>query len=337
MLIVAAGLTALVLVVVGALLVRDHQSRAEEERAVAAAQQEAEARAAEEATAASVARGYLDALAASDAERALTFAAAPPDGNNDLLNQDVLADANDRAPLTGVDIGEVTLTEVKPGVWATGTVQARYAIGDQPQAVDLPVRKVDDGWKLDRVTAPVELGAFEPDRLVNGLIARPGAYNLFPGSYSVTSTNPLIALEPGAFVLPSPIDPNTEWMPKPVLSDQGRTQSLEASKRAVNDCLQSKELKPPNCPFIFWEPGALQIDESTITYSLTNDPWANVTFDFYAGDLTARSTVQVAQRIEAQAVKDGVRGTLQPSEQTNPANLVVNLAAGTPEVSFSGG
>ncbi|MDO5500410.1 MAG: hypothetical protein Q4F67_12110, partial [Propionibacteriaceae bacterium] len=195
-LIVGASALVLALVVVGAVLFRNHQARLAEERAAEAARIAEEERVAElgrqESAAGSTAQGFLDALVAANAEQALTFAAAEPEGNNELLTNEVLTEANNRAAFTGVSVDTTTLTEESPGVWNTGTAQVRYSIGDQPQTVDLPLRKVDGVWKVDRVTAPVELGLNGPDRVVNGATVRPGAYNMFPGSYSVGSANPLI-------------------------------------------------------------------------------------------------------------------------------------------------
>lgn len=332
-LMVGAGILALVLVVVGALAFRDYRARVAEERALA---ERAAELSRQEAAATDSARGYLEALAASEADGALSFAAAPPEGNNDLLTRDVLLEANKRAAIGGVTIDGVALAEESPGVWNTGTAQTRYTIGDQPQTVDLPLRKVGDAWKLDRVAAPVKLGLNGPDRLVNGVTAPPGMYNLFPGSYSVTSTNPLIGLTATEFTLASPVDDTTDWEPAPTLSDEGRAQSIEAAKRAVDACLQRKELAPPECPWIRWrESNGVVIDKSTIQYTLVGDPWANVDFRFYGGTMTAATTVDITHRIDAQATQNGVRGTLQASERTLPAYITVDLAQGQPQVSFS--
>ena len=80
---------------------------------------------------------------------------------------------------------------------------------------------------------------------------------------------------------------------------------------------------------------AVVIDKSTIQYTLVGDPWANVDFRFYGGTMTAATTVDITHRIDAQATQNGVRGTLQASERTLPAYITVDLAQGTPQVSFS--
>lgn len=337
--IAVAAAIALVLVVTGALLFRNYQNqvsaqRAAEEARIVAADRQAELTRQEGAAAGAV-QGYLDALASSDAEKALTFAAAEPEGDNTLLSRDALMEANKRAALTGAEVNGTTLTEDSPGVWTSGTVQATYSIGDQAQTVDLPIRRVGEDWKLDRVSAPVKLGLEGPERLVNGVTVPPGAYNLFPGSYSVTSANPLISLGEPDYLLASPVDPETEWEPVPVLSEEGRNRSIEAAKGALNQCLQSKELAPPACPFIHWQQGDLEIDTSTINYTVTNDPWENINFDFSPGTMTATATVTVNHRIEGQATRGGVRGTLEPGEQSAPAYITVKLGSGTPEATFT--
>ncbi|WP_432557447.1 hypothetical protein [Granulicoccus sp. GXG6511] len=337
--IVGAAVLALALIVVGAVLFRNHQQQVAAERAAEEARIAEEQRKAEEtrqvAAAGSTAEGFLQALSESDAEKALAYAASPPEGNNDLLSRDVLFEANKRAAMTGAAVNETVLNEETPGVWNTGTAKVTYSIGEQPQTVDLPLRKVDNEWKIDQVSAPVKLGLNGPERLVNGVTVGPGAYNLFPGSYSVTSTNPLVGLDRTEFVLSSPTATDTDWEPEPVLSDEGRDRSIEAGKRLIDECMKSRELAPPNCPFILWREEGLTIDTSTIRYTLKNDPWQDVEFRFNGATMTASATVQVANEIRASATQNGRRGTLVPQTQTNPAGVVVKLGSGNPEASFT--
>ncbi|WP_425309390.1 hypothetical protein AADG42_11650 [Ammonicoccus fulvus] len=339
-LIIGAAALALVLIIVGAVLIRNYQTQVAEERAAEAARVAEEQRQAEQGRQETAARTtveeYFGAIATADAEKALTYAAAEPEGNNDLLSRDVLLEANKRAAYGPATIDSVTLDEESPGVWNTGKVTTSYAIGDQPQNVEIPLRKVGADWKLDAVAAPVQLGLSGPDRLVNGVTVRPGDYNMFPGSYSVTSPNPLVTFATTEFVLASPVDSVTGWEPEPVLSDEGRKQTVDAAKRAVDECMKAKELQPPNCPFIRWvEENNLVIDKPSIRYTLKNDPFRDVQFRFYAGTMTASTTVTIEHEIRASATQNGNRGTLVPATQSNPAFVTVKLAEGTPQVSFS--
>lgn len=338
-LIVAAAVLALALVIVGAVLFRNHQQRVAQERAAEAARIAEEERKAEqgrqELAAGATAQGFLEALAGSDAEKALALAAEQPTGNSELLSRDVLLEANKRAALTGVVVDATTLTEESPGVWNTGTAAVRYSIGDQPQTVDLPLRRVAGEWKVDQVSAAVDLGSTGPDRKVNGVTVKPGVYNLFPGSYSVTSANPLVGLDRTEFVLASSSDPRTDWDPELVLSEEGRNRSIEAGKRALDECMKVRELKPPSCPFIAWEEGDLVIDKSSLRFTLKNDPFKDITFRFNGANLTASANFEVTQEIRGMATKNGNRAPLIPSTQTNPARLRVQLGSGTPEASFA--
>lgn len=331
-LIVGAVVLALVLLVVGGLLFNNYQARVAEERAAAAARAEL---ARQESAAKASAQGYLTALTESAADKALSYAVSAPEGDNELMSRDVLLEANKRAAISGVGVDEAKLTETAPGNWTEGTVKVRYTIGDQPQTVDLPLRRIGADWKLEAVTAPVSLGLTGPERLVNGVPVLPGDYNLFPGSYSITSTNPLVALTTTEFVLTSPVAEATDWAPEIVITDEGTQQSLEASKQAVADCLQLKELAPPACPFIRWAEEGLAINQSTIRYTLKNDPWTDVRFQFDAATMTATTTVDVTHEIQAQATQNGRTGSLVPQTQTRPAFITVNLAEGEPQVSFS--
>ncbi|HHV22368.1 MAG TPA: hypothetical protein GXZ30_12685 [Propionibacterium sp.] len=334
-LIVIAALLALILAIVGILLFRNHQERVAEEEARVAAEQRKVEESRQATDAGATAEAFFEALAQSDADKALTFAAETPEGNNDLLTRDVLMEANKRAALTGVGVDETRLTEETPGVWNTGTATVSYSLGEDPQTIDLPLRRVGAEWKVDQVAAPVNLGLNGPDRLVNGVTVPPGAYNLFPGSYSVTSTNPLIGLDRTEFVLDAPTASDTDWEPEPVLSDEGRTRSIEAGRRIIDDCMKVKELQPENCRFILWEEQGLTIDRSSITYTLKNDPFQDVEFRFNGATMTATATVPVTNEIRATATQNGRRGTLVPTQQTNTIGIAVKLGSGTPEASFT--
>jgi hypothetical protein len=181
----------------------------------------------------------------------------------------------------------------------------------------------------------VELGLIGPERIVNGVSVEPGDYNLFPGSYSVTSANQLVSLNTSEFVLTAPAHSVTDWSSELALSAEGTNQSLEASKRAVEQCLQSRELEPPECPFIQWAEDGLSIDKNTIRYALKNDPWVNVQFAFDAGTMTATTSVPVEHEIRAQATQNGTRGTLVPQTQSRTAHISVKVQDGTPQVTFS--
>lgn len=338
-LIIGASVLALILLIAGVVVAVTLQVRASEQRATEAAQKTETERRAEltrqESAAQAAAQGYLTALTESDPEKALSFAAARPEGDNELLSRDVLLEANNRAAISGVSVGQPALTESAPGSWTEGTVNVRYSLGDQPQTVDLPVRKVGTDWKMSQVSAPVELGLLGPERIVNGVNVEPGDYNLFPGSYSVTSANPLVTLATSEFVLTAPAPSVTDWSSELSLTPEGTNQSLEASKRAVEQCLESKELEPPDCPFIQWAEDGLSIDKSTIRYTLKNDPWVNAQFAFDAGTMTATTSVPVEHEIRAQATQNGTRGALVPQTQRRTAHIIVKVADGTPQVTFS--
>lgn len=331
----AAVLALAVLIGGGALFAKYQDERAD----LAAGQAEADHRAEltrQESAVQVAAQDFLTALTEADADKALSFAAAPPEGNNELLSRDVLLEANRRAAITVVSVEEPTLTESAPGTWTEGTVKVRYSLGDQPQVVDLPVRKVGTEWKIDGVAAPVELGLTGPERLVNGVTVAPDDYNLFPGSYSVTSANPLVSLTTTEFVLAAPSDTVTDWSSDATLSEEGTNQSLEASKHAVEQCLQRRELAPPECPFILWsEDDGVVIDKSTLRYTLKNDPWADAQFSFDADSMTATARVPVEHEIQAEATHNGTSGALIPQTQSRPTNIHVNLREGTPQVTFS--
>ena len=335
-----AAVLALILIIVGAVLWNDYQTKQEQARAEEAARVAAENRRQEQqkqATAASGAvQAFLQALADSDAEKALGYAKEKPTENTQLLTREVLAEANKRAAITVGPLEPAAVTEGAQGEWDTGTVQAKYRIGDKDQTVEFPVSRVGQDWKLDKPTAKVDLGLDGPERVVNGAKVPPGSYEMFPGTYSVTSANPLIGFSGGDFTLADPGDPNVDWTADAVLTEEGKKQSSDATRAAIDACMRKRELNPPDCPFIGGrvEPN-VQLDNSTIRWLLKNDPMAGVNWRFSDSTMSAAASVPVASELQASLTVGGRRGNIVPETRTRTAYVTVKLADGRPAVVFN--
>ncbi|WP_141211150.1 hypothetical protein [Enemella dayhoffiae] len=335
-----AAVAALILIIGGIVFYNDYQTKQEQARAAEAARVAEENRRNEQQKQSEAAAGavndYLGALGSGDAEKALAKAAKKPEGNAQLLSKEVLQEANKRAPLTVVKVDPATVTENSQGSWDSGKVKAQYKIGDKQQDVEFDVSRSGEEWKLAKVTALVKLGLNGPERIVNGAKVPPGSYEVFPGSYAVTSANPLVGFNSTEFLLGSPNDPSTSWEPSPVLSEEGKKQSTAATRAAIDACLQKREMTPPDCPFINWrvDPG-VNVKNETIRYTLKNDPTANLNWRFSQSTMTATTSATVVYELRADATRNGNQGTIVPSTTTRTAFTTVKLIEGRPVVSFS--
>ncbi|GAB3713775.1 hypothetical protein [Mariniluteicoccus flavus] len=319
-----AAVVALVALLVGIFAYQANQKKL-------AAQRAEEARVAEEnrqkASAGDTVKAFYDALVAGDVDKALALAAAPPSGATDLLTKEVLAEAMKKAPITGhtVTPGSVTPT--------SATVTAAYRIGEKSITTAHELVKSGDAWKLKATSAEVGVGSSGPNRLVNGKEVKPGRYQLFPGGYAVTSTNPFLEVKSGEFVVESVGEPNADSRPTFAVNENGKREAVEAAKRALADCLKRKELTPSGCPMIRWraDDGTVP-DLSSLTYTLKNDPWANVTP--LAIGTTVRFTITTTISIGGSGTKQGRSATLSGTA-TNVNSARIDFSTGQPQVTFT--
>lgn len=337
---IGAAVVALILIIGGVVFYNDYQTKQEQARAAEAARVAEENRRNEQkkqAQAASGAvQGYLQALADADADKALGYAKDKPTENIQLLTRDVLLEANKRAAIKVGQLEPAAVTENSQGVWATGKVPAKFALGDKEQTVEFPVTRVGDDWKLDRLSAKIDLGLNGPERLVNGVRVAPGSYEMFPGSYSVTSANPLIRFDGTEFSFADPADPKVSWDEDAVLTDEGKKQSTEALRGAINACLQKKELAPADCQFMrFREANGIKVNPSTIRYTLKNDPYSNLNWRFSSGTMSASTAVSLTIELNATASQNGNTGTLQPVTGSGVVSVTAKLADGRPTIVFN--
>ncbi|OYN98055.1 hypothetical protein CGZ95_12635 [Enemella evansiae] len=335
-----AAVLALILIIGGVVLWNDYQTKQEQARAAEAARVAEENRRNEEKKQSEAATGavqtFLQALADSDAEKALGYAKEKPTENAQLLTRDVLIEANKRAALKVGKLEPARVTENSQGEWDTGKVPATVTVGDKEQTVEFAVSRVGADWKLDKPTAKIDLGLDGPERLVNGAKVPPGSYEMFPGSYSVTSTNPLISFTSTEFAFTDPANPGVSWEADAVLSEEGTKQASAATRAAIDACLQKREMTPPDCPFVSWRVAAdTRVNNDSIRYTLKNDPTANLNWRFSGSTMSATTTASVQYELRADATKNGAPGYIQPTTQTRSAYTTVKLASGRPEVSFS--
>lgn len=203
-------------------------------------------------------RGYLDALANGDAAAAMKFTEEPP-SDPSLLTAQTLAAQQKTAPLNRVTVQDPD---------EPGRVPVSYRLGAEPVSAVYKLTLHDHGWVLDRVAAEVDLSGFAVPVAINGVTPESLRPSLFPGQYRITSRSPRYELADDDFTVAHPfaspaLDTRVE------LSEAGRAEVIAAAERQLANCLGHQDLDPPGCGFNVADPPQTDLDDSTVTWSVT--------------------------------------------------------------------
>lgn len=210
----------------------------------------------------SMVKEYFEALAAGDAEKALSFAANDP-SDPTLLTDEVLEASNALATITDVTITNRT----------ERTVRVSYRIGGELDSVNYEVTKTSDGWKMREVAFPIGVvaGVKNVPAVINGVkVADVEKALVFPGTYEfATSSKHLAWTEPQQTLrggtLQVPISTRVE------LTDGGEDAARQAIRDRWDTCMKKRELKPKGCPFQLASLNGT-VDKSTIRWSADPHP-----------------------------------------------------------------
>lgn len=294
--------------------------------------------AADRSAARQVTERYLGALRDADAATALDVAAERP-GNDSLLTDEALRTARDNGGVTGIRIGEATIAQdaARHLIGDTGTVAVHYLVGGSTVDVALPVSRVGSHWKLAAVTARVDLGGDAPTRTVDGTVPATSTVDLFPGSYRIGTTSPLVTLAQSSLVVTAP-DPlaaaSTQWSGgSPGLSTQARSQITDAARESLSACLGQQSLTPPGCPIAISTGASITVDPATIQYTLLDDPWAAATVAFDPSTGGATGKVSLHYRLDASATNGDVEGVVR-QEYRYDATFAADLSGSGPVISW---
>jgi hypothetical protein len=250
-------------------------------------------------------RGYLEAVAARDAERAIGYLETAP-ADKTFLTRKVLAASAKRAPLTAIDVPEVSGDQ-------TSWVTARYNVGKQAVTEDYSVTESDGRWKIVRGLTELNLGNRRDQPLpllINGVELTTDTAALFPGHYSFTTSSKWVSYGSGATVVLT--DPSNPISPRltPMLTPDAEAAFLSATKKALSSCLAQRKLAPPGCPNRLEARRNQKVDEKTIRWTLTNDPFADARVTVDPSDLTvAEAVLRPRYHFKAKGTQDGRRAT----------------------------
>lgn len=230
-------------------------------------------------------KGYLESLAAGDADKALSYGRGRP-GSKEFLNAEILKKQISAWPITSIQVLETRVDE-----HGQTRVHTSVKFGDKSSDEQVAVVQADGGWKLQY---PIwKLTFADPDSMRVGKITqvfgRPVKEKqqvyVFPGFLGLTATTPNLDLVyPSDDVMLKSIAGSAAEEASPMitvkLSAIGERNIRSGFKAAIDACAQSKLLKPPNCPQSLGGEAIKDIYvEGSVTWTSPDVSQANCTFN----------------------------------------------------------
>lgn len=284
------------------------------------------------ATASDAVRSYLEALAAGKAATALALGDSQP-ADKTFLTDAVLADSNSRAPITDIQVPEVT------DEYAF-RVDASYKLGSEAVTEDFSVRKVGSGWKLTKTFNEVNLGFVRSKTLamlINKVPVKTDKVRLFPGSYAFTSGTPYVNYgEESTVLLKSPSDyTSTTSDLKPTLTEAGTTAFEKAVESKLRKCAQNGELAPSGCPNRIREASYQKIDDDTAKWKLSEESLDNLRTRLnFENPVIAEATGSVEYTFEAKGTQFDRKAVFGPQRVTTYLTMSANMSEEPLKVNF---
>lgn len=220
-------------------------------------------------------KGYLEALAAGDAEKALTFAQTQPTETTFLTNEFLKA-AVEKAAITDINVPEGSGTSS-----SYERVTATYRIGPKAVTQEYTANKIGDEWKLAQVAAtgqkPTNWGSLPVT--INGTALTGDVITLFPGLYTVGLDNKFVGFDNPQLAVDGPTTSVRAYNMTPALNATGKQTIITQARQLLARCLTIRQMAPAGCGFAVRMPAGVTPVTSTIRWSrtTTQDPFVSVT------------------------------------------------------------
>ena len=241
-------------------------------------------------------KGYLEALAAGDIDKAISY--GPVGGGSQALLVPVALKASiAAAPITNIN--------VTPADATASTIHAAYQLGTQAVVSDYKVAKKDDGnWQLASSTTTVRLSAKRSDSvplIINGQTIGPVVeLELVPGAYTMGTGLPYLAYQPTTNITVNDLSYTKAISELPVdVTSEGKDTLIRATQASLAACMDYQQLSPPNCPMA--EPSSRPVIASTIRREMiVADPVSGAQWVVDSSNAAVASAlIQVHYRISA--------------------------------------
>jgi len=267
--------------------------------------------------------GFLDALAAADADRALEFALNRP-ADTTLLTREVLEASRANGALAVVNV---------PAVEGSGTVTvaAEVTFGGQPATITFSTTKTEAGWRLGQVTStidpgplPSELGATVNRQPVDD----PEHLEVFPGVYTFRDGLREIVLR-GSRVVVDAVGEEVRAGLVPTLTAAGKRRANRIAAASLDDCMDANSPAPRGCPNSVKVLKGQSINTKTIRWTLVGNPWRTAVYTLDAADPTqVRGATTLNFRFRCTLTQGGETYMV---DQTNPVDVKYMLTVTDPK------
>ncbi len=253
-------------------------------------------------------KGYLEALAANNPEAALGFAQEQP-AETSLLTAEVLRASTDAAPITEINVPEVTDQYAYQ-------VPATYRMGSKKVSEKFNVSKQDDDtYKITDAVVDVDVSRIKNTDVplsINGVEISDDEteLSLFPGNYAFASGLKNLDYGDSELLIQSPSDYASTAELRLEITPEGKKAFIAASKQALDKCLKQKKLAPSGCPNTVGAPkSGAKYKKGSIKWKVSGNPFSGMDPRLdYDDPSLATASASLTFRYEATITQDGRSG-----------------------------
>ena len=188
-------------------------------------------------------QGYLEALAAGNADKAKQYATNAP-AESPLLTNDFLKATVTKSPITEIQV------DAHNDAGTTAYITASYKLGGTLVQGNYQLTKVAKIWKLNSVVTTVDRPSYWGTLgvTVNGTAAPASQLTFFPGVYQLGTGTSLLAFEQPTFTVNEPDDYIAGLSSSaPTLTDAGKKTMITNTQAWLTQCLAAQDTNPKNC------------------------------------------------------------------------------------------
>ena len=208
-------------------------------------------------------RAYFDAIARGDSVTARGLLLDAP------VDDRLLTDEAMRAAALAAPITDLTVTDPATPGGFSAEIDVAYSIGGRDVSKTMTVVKDGNLWRLATGTATARLATLRPDEIgltINGVAVTSDNVDLFPGGYTLGTTNPTFALSPKSFVVEGPSTPPDLYSAKVSLSSAALKGVQSAAKAAFAKCLSARHnLVDAKCGVNFLKPPGERVAKNAVS------------------------------------------------------------------------
>jgi hypothetical protein len=188
-------------------------------------------------------QGYLQALAAGDADKAKQYAMSAP-ADSPLLTNDFLKATVAKSPVTEIQV------DPQKDVGTSANVSANYKLGGTLVQGSYQLTRVAKIWKLNSVVTTVDRPSYWGTLgvTINGTAAPASQLSFFPGVYQLATGTSLLSFDQATFTVNEPSDyVSALSSSQPALTDAGKKLMISQAQAWLTQCLAAQDTNPKDC------------------------------------------------------------------------------------------